>query len=300
VADGLNIPALGSDVPIEIRRAFDAIREWGTGVPFYISNTAKLNSQVSVMANSVTPVTNYPIPTLGIEATGAFRTIMIEWPLGVLPSDARVEVWRRQWTGDSDAGAMGDATMIGTTQASVYTDSPPVTSLTQKFWYWVRITTASGRKGAFSNSALASTATDPAYLLAYLTGNITAGNLDETLQGVLNDYSGLQQQFTSVVQNIPYKVEIISSNGIYVRRTDVDSEVLTTLTAKVYRGTADITGGILDRQFQWTRVSAPPYGVIPDDTDAAWNGAHTSGSRSIQVTSKDVHIRSTFTCTINE
>lgn len=97
-----------------------------------------------------------------------------------------------------------------------------------------------------------------------------------------------------VATEIGYRVELVSSNGLILRKTSNPSEVLTTLTPIVYKGFNNITEEIQDWQYKWTRVSPPPY----DTTDAAWNGTHGQGYTSIDVTSNDVNIRATFNCQI--
>ena len=84
--------------------------------------------------------------------------------------------------------------------------------------------------------------------------------------------------------DIVYKVEIISSNGVIFK----NGQINTVLNAKVYRGTQDITNTIPATRFKWTRISNDPV------ADEAWNTAHSTGTKSITITSNDVISKSTF------
>jgi hypothetical protein len=84
--------------------------------------------------------------------------------------------------------------------------------------------------------------------------------------------------------DIVYKVEIESTNGLIFKNGNIN----TILNAKVYRGTQDVTDTIDASRFKWTRISDDPV------ADEAWNSAHSTGTKSITVTSDDVHVRATF------
>jgi hypothetical protein len=96
----------------------------------------------------------------------------------------------------------------------------------------------------------------------------------------------LQQE----LNNIVYKVEIISSNGITFKNGNIN----TNLQAKVYHGSDDVTDIIDSSKFQWTRSSNDIAG------DSTWNFNHAGGYKSITITSDDVSVRASFTCTISD
>lgn len=100
----------------------------------------------------------------------------------------------------------------------------------------------------------------------------------------------LQTQYDEVVKNIPYRAEILSSQGVVFKNGNVH----TILSCKVYRGADDVTDTLNASQFHWTRVSDDPEG------DTAWNSAHAGGTKTITVTPDDVVIRATFNCEIDE
>lgn len=88
--------------------------------------------------------------------------------------------------------------------------------------------------------------------------------------------------------NITYKVDIISTNGNLFKNGDIN----TRLFARVYHGKEDITDQIDETRFRWTRVSDDPLG------DERWNNSHFGGTKWVDVTSEDVHVRATFICEI--
>ncbi|UOE58062.1 hypothetical protein [Cytobacillus oceanisediminis] len=86
---------------------------------------------------------------------------------------------------------------------------------------------------------------------------------------------------------IPYRVEIISSNGIAFK----NGVVSTILEPKVYKGSEDITATIESHRFNWYRVGAD------GQADAVWNAAHT-GVKTVTITGADVLGRATFLCEV--
>lgn len=113
---------------------------------------------------------------------------------------------------------------------------------------------------------------------------VSFNDLDEELKTKVNTVAG----------GALYKVEIVSSHGLYLRKSDNPSDVLTTLTAKVYQGAVDITDSVDANRFKWTRVSPPPYNA----QDVTWNAEHFGGTKTIDITNHDISIRATFTCEI--
>ncbi|MFE4029140.1 hypothetical protein ACFX4N_23585 [Priestia sp. YIM B13551] len=88
---------------------------------------------------------------------------------------------------------------------------------------------------------------------------------------------------------IPYRVEVISTNGIVFRH----GNIATTLKATVYRGADNITDEIDATRFTWKRVGADGA------DDLVWNDAH-KGMKQVNITKDDVYQRATFLCEISE
>lgn len=91
-----------------------------------------------------------------------------------------------------------------------------------------------------------------------------------------------------VKKDIVYKVEITSTNGLVFK----NGQIQTVLEARVYHGAKDVTAEVDASRFKWSRQSNNP------EEDEAWNTSHFGGTKTITVTSGDIHIRATFTCDI--
>lgn len=100
------------------------------------------------------------------------------------------------------------------------------------------------------------------------------------------DYA--DDQVDAVKNDIVYKVEIISSQGLIFK----NGQVQTTLEARVYHGAKDVTDTIDANRFRWTKESSNP------EEDLKWNNAHFGGTKTITVTPADIYVRATFNCDI--
>lgn len=84
-----------------------------------------------------------------------------------------------------------------------------------------------------------------------------------------------------------YKTEVLSSNGERFYKNMIDSVI----TARVKKGTEDITDSIPDAYFLWRRVSNDPSG------DTVWNNNH-AGMKQITITNEDVYVKAVFNCDV--
>lgn len=113
----------------------------------------------------------------------------------------------------------------------------------------------------------------------------------------IEDYPNKYVKFTNVrieyvdeysvdISNqVNYNLEIFSTNGIAFK----NGVIGTTLMAKVYRGSDDITDKIDQSRFSWNKT-------LSDGTEIAnWK----TGSSTITITKDDVVERATFSCIIN-
>ena len=92
----------------------------------------------------------------------------------IYPAHAQTEIWSHT------ADTIGDATLVGVSSGRSYID--PVGGGVSRY-YWVRHVTSSNTKGPYnsSNGTVASTATDPAHILASITGAISVSQLSTSL-----------------------------------------------------------------------------------------------------------------------
>lgn len=95
-----------------------------------------------------------------------------------------------------------------------------------------------------------------------------------------------QQKANEIENNVTYEIDILSSNGVIFKNGNIN----TVLEARVYHGANDITDTILASKIIWTRTSQDPAG------DVVWNNAHSTGTKTITITSSDVNVRATFSC----
>ena len=92
-----------------------------------------------------------------------------------------------------------------------------------------------------------------------------------------------------IEEQIGYRVEISTDAGEvlsdYVKKT--------TLRARVYRGSREVTNDIAASRFHWKRTSADAT------ADALWDSAH-AGVKQFQLTNADVFFSATYTCEISD
>lgn len=147
-----------------------------------------------------------------------------------------------------------------------------------------------------ANEILAGTITGAEIAGETITGaNIRAGTL--TTSHITSDFGEklnllsnaginlrVQQVYSDMDEILGYRLEILSTSDILT-----DTIQTTTLCAKVYHGSVDVTDTLDDTRFQWLRSSA-------DETaDQLWNSAHM-GMKNITLTVRDVAYSATYNC----
>lgn len=83
---------------------------------------------------------------------------------------------------------------------------------------------------------------------------------------------------------VGFRIEIISTSDILSE--DIQS---TTLSARVWHGSQNVTDTLSAARFQWKRKSADAT------ADALWTATHT-GMKSILLTTRDVLYSATYDC----
>ena len=122
-----------------------------------------------------------PAPT-NLQASGAFRNIIVTWDLQIYTGHSFVQVWRH--TSDVIASATMVAQVSGFT--GVYSDAVGPGST---FYYWVRAINQNGVPGPFNSSTGTQGATSPdvTFLLNALTNAITSSQLATALATEISD-----------------------------------------------------------------------------------------------------------------
>lgn len=123
-----------------------------------------------------------------------------------------------------------------------------------------------------------------------ITVNKLASDVGASLD--LSSNVGINQRVSKVYSDmdtlVGYRMEIISSSDIL--SSDIQQ---TTLSARVWHGSSNVTDTIAESRFNWKRVSS-------DSTaDALWNNTH-QGMKSITLTVQDVAYSATYSCELSD
>jgi len=119
-----------------------------------------------------------PAPT-GLEASGAFTEIIINWNPPAYGGHAFTEVFR------SRDDAVGTAQLVTTTEAAITVDT---VGYNQEYYYWVRFVNISGVRGPFNqtNGVKATTAVDIGEVLSQLSETLADLPGYSTLTGLID------------------------------------------------------------------------------------------------------------------
>jgi hypothetical protein len=111
----------------------------------------------------------------------------------------------------------------------------------------------------------------------------------EETKAISDRLDGAEDDIEDAVKNLPYRVEVKSTNGLTFKNGDIES----TVYCRVYRGTEEVTHTLTPANLIWTRISDDAEG------DAAWNAAHVNVGTSFLVTPADVPEIATFECALD-
>jgi hypothetical protein len=134
--------------------------------------------------------TTPPAPS-NFTATGLFAMVQLQWDTPSYRNHAYTEIWR------SETNAIGNAIKIATSSTSFYADNLGAGATR---YYWVRFVSEANVVGPYQavNGASATTATDPALVLASLQGQITESQLYASLGARINLIDGASSLAGSV------------------------------------------------------------------------------------------------------
>lgn len=125
-------------------------------------------------------------------------------------------------------------------------------------------------------------------------GNISITNIKDGSGGNFGvEYTNFKNGTQSAIDNIEaqkmYRVVIESTGGNVFKNDDVS----TTLSCKVYSWDDDITSTINASNFIWTRSSSDSA------SDTIWNQNHSTGQKTLTITSTDLVDKAVFYCNVN-
>jgi hypothetical protein len=135
------------------------------------------------------------------------------------------------------------------------------------------------------NNAISSKVESKTFTDAIEAVDSQMATMEENLSQEITDTN---DRIDGIETNVAYTSEIVSTNGNLFK----NGAISTTLFARVSKGSADVTDTLAASQFIWTRVSDDAAG------DATWNSQHSAGAKSINITTADVYVAATFTCTV--
>lgn len=168
-----------------------------------------------------------PAPT-NLQASGALLNIILTWDPPKYRNHAYTEIWR---SGDNN---LGNAVLIGTTQAATYVD-PVGSGLT--YYYWIRYVSTANVTGSY-NSTLGvegKTSPDPGYLLELLANQITESQLYTGLEERINlidaPGTGLVTQVSQLSTSINGNVVALQQESL--ARVNADNSLFAQYTVKI-------------------------------------------------------------------
>jgi hypothetical protein len=235
-----SIPALSAKTPSDIRRAITSLVDHLTGVGRQQELAEQSIRRIAGDLSSVGVFSAQPAPT-GLVVTGAFNTIILQWDQSKTSGFSHTEVWR------SPEDNLSNAQPVGSTSAYMFGDTPPDSSLSKTYYYWIRYVNQAGQPGPYNDTAgtPGKTADDPAYVLEVLTDEITEGQL----------YKGLNERIDKIDLNIVtegdvYDTDLFSGmddiyNSLFQQQADFSGtldlhlSLIDNITGKVQRVEAD-------------------------------------------------------------
>ena len=186
------IPTAPNDAPPQTRQSIQAVinvlnRLTANGgivtrQELVNSGSFVFGSGGSLVQSGTGKIVAIPLPIVGFATSGAFASILLSWNSITQAGFSHVEVWR------SLTNDISTATLVGTTSAAIYSDTPPDSRISTTYYYWVRAVNTNGVAGAYNavSGTAGSTANDPAYALEILTGKVTSSQLHQDLLTPIN------------------------------------------------------------------------------------------------------------------
>ena len=163
-----------------------------------LSGTGILSGGTGTLKPKPQPPGGLPAPPVpvNLQASGGFAAILLNWQYEAYTGHSHTEIWR------ASTNNLGNALIVGTTAAKVYTDYVTQTGTT--YYYWVRNVSVSGEVSAYNstNGTPATLSTDPGLLIDLLTGEISSSMLDAALGSRLTNIestnTSIQTQITDL------------------------------------------------------------------------------------------------------
>jgi len=179
------------------------------------------------------------IPT-GFRVTGGYGVIMLDWdtPQSLYRNHSYTEIWR------NTVDVLGNAVLVGTTIAAVYTDPVPANTT---YYYWIRFVSQANVKGPYNSTSgtSATSAIDVPGVLSALSGQITESQLYGDLRSRIDLIDGPEslpgsfnyrwKQFTDNTE-----MQVLYRDRYYLDQFSAIASQSTTLSTTVGQNTTSI------------------------------------------------------------
>ncbi len=203
------------------------------------------------------PVLPPPAPT-GLLTSPAFHNVILTWDAPTYSGHAYTEVWA------ASTDVLGSAVLVGMAPGAIYIDDigPGTTK-----YYWVRFVNTNDLRGPYNavSGTVATTATDVAYMLTLLTGQLTDLQLHADLAARIDLIDGP----VSTPGTLPNKlaalqgqINALNSTPAYDNGTTYSVGNMVTYGGKLYVAEATTTGNLPTDDTYWLELG--DYSALAD------------------------------------
>ncbi|MEN6587988.1 MAG: DUF1983 domain-containing protein [Sulfuricella sp.] len=203
------------------------------------------------------PVLPPPTPT-GLTASPAFHNVILTWDAPTYSGHAYTEVWA------ASTDVLGSAVLVGMSPGAIYVDDigPGSTK-----YYWVRFVNTGGLRGPYNavSGTVATTATDVAYMLDLLEGQLTGLQLHAALAARIDLIDGP----VGTPGTLPYQIAALqgqindlNSTPAYDNATTYSVGDMVTYGGKLYVAEATTTGNLPTDPAYWLELG--DYSALAD------------------------------------
>lgn len=252
------LPFVKSDIPRDLRTFLDRIRELvsGSGGDRLISlddltsaGIAGSNSSGGLVLPTPQLVVSPPAPT-NVTAAAAIRNIILTWDAPAYPGHAYAEVW------GASTNSLAAAVLLGMTPGAIYVDE---TGPSTTRYYWVRFVNINDVKGPYNATSGTSATTGPEvdYLLQQLAGEITATELNASLNSRINLIDGPAATQGTIPNQLAFlqgQVDAITAYPDYDNATTYAAEDIVKYDGGLYKAISTTTGNLPTNTTYWLKI----------------------------------------------
>lgn len=254
-----SLPSIVSSLPSDVRAFLDRMREFIVGADAKYARRAdlvaagiiSLDERGNVVAGSAEDASGVPPPApIGLTATGAMTSILVQWDKQTYPNHAYTEIFA---SGTND---LGTAVLVGTSTGAMFAHA---VGAGQTRYYWIRFVSTGVLTGPFNatSGVGASTSDDPAWLLDVLEGEIGEDQLTTDLNSRIDLVDGDSTLPGSVNERIAYvqgQVSDLLGTPDYNNGTAYVVDDVVKYSGGLYICILATTGHIPTNTTYWTKI----------------------------------------------